>query len=759
MAHYHAMARTRWRDGVNVQAPVDSVNYSTSQSAVTIRDVFRIVWRRIWIILIIVAAAVGTATYISFNTPERWRAQSQIILVQKTPPVYNVGQQQGGSGNLQESAATQVAMLRSYAMAIRTLTYLRNQELEGNITADMYRGLDPEKLLKNMDVAAAEGTNMISIQAEAKSREQARVLADATAEAFVEWKREVASQGALETVYTLEDRVQKAKAQLESAEQREIAFKKNNRMVDVGTEAGARVENYLKRDQEYIQAQQAVEVQEARVAALERELQQANQAIATGTGVRDDSLATSLQQQLTALEIQKAAAATRYRENYPGAGNPAEIDRQIADIKGRLDKALKGTLDNKRPSLASQAAVQDQYNQARLDLAFSRAQLGAASAALSDARGKTAGLPETHLEYAHLAREVELAKGLYTNLQASLNAARLDKDSSTGNVQIAQKAFVPSKPFAPNHLRDILFGLAVGLALAFFALLVLEQGDSKVRSLDDARELVAGPVVGALPRWSTNEMRELKAGNTSLPAHEAYSLARVNLAHALRQGLNGHGEGPQTILITSAVPGEGKSFTAAQMARSLARAGKRVVLVDSDMRRPAQNTLFGTEEPVGLADVLSGKIGLDQALVSSDTTNLILLHSGSPDMNPTDLLSVSDVQALLDDLKQGSDYVIIDSPACSVVADSLLLAPHVDCILHVIGAGHADAAIVRDTTDALSNAGPRMMLFFVNRVPRESSGGYSHYYYYGSSRTNRQTDLVETAAASGAAGEEGDENA
>ncbi|MGQ9808774.1 MAG: GumC family protein [Armatimonadota bacterium] len=717
--------------------------YSAVDTPVTVRDVLGVVWRRLWVILLVTGAALGTAAYVSFTTPPRWRAEAQVILVQRTPAVLP---DQTSGRDLRETISTQVAMLRSYAMAIRTINYLKNKALEGAISEDVLRDLDPEKLVKNLEVGSPEGTDIVQIRVVADSRAKAETLANAICEAFVEWKREVAQQSAADTVNTLEERVATARARLAEAEQKEQDFKRTHRMVDVSAETQAAVEQYLKHDAEVVQAQQEVSVQEARVAELTRRLQAANRAIEQGTGVRDDSLVLSLQQRLNALEMERANAALRIRPGYPGAGSLEEIDAQIADVKKRLAAALQGTLDNKRPSLEGQAGLSQALTAAQLDLRNARARLAAATAARNRARAKTADVPDTSLEYARLARETELAKTLYTTLQRNLSAARLDKDSASGNVQISQYAFVPEKPFEPNHPRNLLFGLAVGLALSFAVVLILEQADTRVRSVDDVRELVPGPVVGALPRWSQSELKELMSGSSTAPVEEAYSLARVNLSLALRQAANGDDKMPQVVLVTSAMPGEGKSLTAAQMARSLARAGNRVILVDADLRRPTQNELFGTAEPVGLADVITGRLTLDEALVAGDTENLTLLHSGTPDRNPTDLFSMPSVPRILEELRKISDIVIVDAPACAVVADALLLAPHVDCILHVVSAGSVERPVVREAAETLAAAGPKLMVFFVNRAPKDRSAAYHRYYYYGDGRRKRVEDRALVAA-------------
>jgi Mrp family chromosome partitioning ATPase len=149
------------------------------------------------------------------------------------------------------------------------------------------------------------------------------------------------------------------------------------------------------------------------------------------------------------------------------------------------------------------------------------------------------------------------------------------------------------------------------------------------------------------------------------------------------------------------------------------------------MRRPSQNRLFNTAEPVGLADVLANGLPLAEALVTSDTENLSILHSGMPVRNPTELISLPQMVETLEALRSEADVVIIDAPACAAMADALLIAPHVDCIFHVIGVGMVDEQLMAQTIAALNAAAPKTMVFFVNRTPKPSRGkSYSSYYSY-----------------------------
>jgi capsular exopolysaccharide synthesis family protein len=227
---------------------------------------------------------------------------------------------------------------------------------------------------------------------------------------------------------------------------------------------------------------------------------------------------------------------------------------------------------------------------------------------------------------------------------------------------------------------------------------------------------------------SRSQISAMHAGDDVPQLIEAFSLARANLALAVRNGTERELWDHQIIMVTSAVSGEGKSVTSAQLALSIARAGKSVILVDADLRRPAQNGLFNTDEPYGLAEVLRGEMDLDEALVTADPSNLWILHSGSATRNPTEIISLPQMERLLGLLRHEADVIVIDTPACCTVADALLLAPHVDCILHVVGAGIVDEGTVQEAAAALNAAQPNTYAFFINRAPRDRNNDYGYYY-------------------------------
>lgn len=732
---------------------MDHGHYLGPPSDASLKDIAAIAWRRKWIILLVMAASLGTTYYLHTRMKPRYRATAQMILVQRTPAASN---SPGAdiAPPMVESPATQEQMIASSEMAFRTVNWLRNESNERKITVEQLLaelGIvdDLETILRNfpleVSVNIPKETNLIEVTVTSHSPTQAAGLANAICNAFIDWKREIAQASVREMIKNLETRAGIAKKRLMAAENREKDFKQRRHLVDVPTQQADMLNRYVQRESEVAALKKDLVTQKARLRSLGARFADANEAIKNGEFVRDDGLVISLQAQLNQLEIDLARAELIFTDEYQGPDGPTHIKARIQDVKERLRKAIQATLDNKRPSLQTQGALLEAYNQAQTELLAMESKYRAAVQMRDELKRETAALPATSLQAARLAREVELARTAYASLQTALNSAAVRIDQVDGNVQTTSPAYEPAHPFEPNLQKNLMTGGLLGVGIAVACALLFEHSDRRLRSVKDVRRMVSGPIIGTLPRMSRRQIRNLVRDEASPLAIEAYGLARANLALAMRNAGYGDPWQNQVILVTSAVPGEGKSVTAAAIARSIARAGKNVILVDADMRRPSQNRLFNTEEPNGLADVLTGEMSVEEALVASDTENLSILHSGHPPRNPTELISRPQMTQTLEALRKEADVVVVDAPACSAVADALLIAPHVDCILYVIGMGQAKEDIVQDTMAALSAAAPKTMVYFVNRAPRERDRYYKYYYaHHQSHRADLRSERMLT---------------
>ena len=698
-------------------------------SDVSFRTVVSIAWRRKWVILAVVALVMGVTVQWTRRQPQMWRANAQMMIIQRMASP-TATPEQSLTNPLMESTSTQIALLESDGMAGRTLAWLKNDAFEKGKATDELGMVEDESIWrdfqKNVRVSAPEGTNIINVQVSLNHPERARALADAICNAFVEWKKELAKQSIEEIKKQLQARAEAAGRQLQEAEQAVARMKRTGAAIDLSTQDQAAVERYVQQESQMAATRQEIAVQQARLRDLEVRLRQLQADVRQGD-IRDDGMVSQLQQQLGQLQTERAKLELRYGPQHP---EMRMVDAQILDVKGRLAKAIESSFDSRRPSVQSASALYEEYKQAQTTLSFKQAELAAAARMRDQFRREAARVPDSTLAYAKAQRDAELARSLYSSAKGSLNAIELSKDIAAGNVQVTSEAITPREPFQPDWARSLTLGTVVALSLAALAALGIEQADRRVRTGHDIRRLIPGPIIGRLPELSRPDARALAGMEAPPLALEVYGMARANMAMAIRASGVEEPWRRHVVMVTSAVPGEGKSVTAAQMARSLARSGRSVLLVDADLRRPTQNRLFGTAEPVGLVEVLTGAIALDEAVVASDTKGLTILHSGQATGNPTELIARREMRELIAAMRDRADVTIIDVPACAVVADALLIAPYVDSILHVVGMGMVDEETMERTLAALNAAAPKTLTFFLNRTQRERSHGYGGRYYY-----------------------------
>ncbi len=694
------------------------VEHASTEAAPTAIGLLSIFWRRLWLIVLILAVSLATAALISKHTPKAWRASAQILLVQRAPMLMT-STQAGATAPMVESIDTQISLLQSREIAVQ---------------AGKIAHVSPDTLQNALTIAPPKETNLLDISVEAPSRQAAALWANSLCIAFVTYKNNVAKGSSLEAINSLQGQTARARQQMDSADQALLMFQKQNHLVDVPTQANAALAQYIARDAEVSTLQEEYSSAQAKANTLSASLAQAKKDINNSTVVRDDTQAQTLQAQLYQLEEKRLETAQRYKAKFPGA--LSSLDAQIADLRKRLQASIKATATSISPQ--SESTLRDQYAQAATDAATAQAKLAAAVQVRNQLKAQTVGLPQVSMTASRLSRSAGDAHTLYDSLETALRQAQLDKDVASGNVQIVQSAFVPQAPFRPDHKRDLLIGGVIGLCISLLAVLLLEQGDRSLRSTQDIRKLASGPVIGVLPMMNRTQHRQLSAGETPPQLLETYNAARVNLALALRLETGADLSDHQIILVSSAVGGEGKSLTAYEMALSFARSGKHVVLVNADMRRPSSVPALRNAKSPGLAEVLSGRATLSEALVDSQTHNLSFLHCGTPVGSPMDLVALPQMRETLQTLRRGADVVIVDTPPSAIVADALLIAPHVDCLLFVIGAGMVDAETVRHSSAALAAAAPKTMAYFINRAPRQSNGSRNDAYVY-----HRQAALSE----------------
>ena len=343
-----------------------------------------------------------------------------------------------------------------------------------------------------------------------------------------------------------------------------------------------------------------------------------------------------------------------------------------------------------------------------------------------------------------LEQEILTNREMYNSLFKKLQEVELSGGKNVWiDASVVEPAGIPSTPVRPNKKMNLLLGIVAGFFLGAGLAYSLEYLDSSLRSLDDVKNYLRIFPLGMVPfveveildqtrqgRWKEQDGTYRSYWNTSensipLYVSEAYRIIRTNLSFgSLDQEL-------KVLQVTSAVKGEGKTTTVANLGISLAQAGLKTLLVDADMRRPSLDRIFGLDGvDQGLSNVLTGGVSWQEVIVPTPIPNLFCLTSGVVPPNPAELLSSKRLKTLIEEFREHYDIVVFDSPPVISVADSSVLASFVDGTLLVARAGFIPRHFTLQAKQAIQNVSGRWAGCILNSVEAHSQPYYHRYYGY-----------------------------
>ena len=378
---------------------------------------------------------------------------------------------------------------------------------------------------------------------------------------------------------------------------------------------------------------------------------------------------------------------------------------------------------------------------------------------------KAADAVEAQLrEYPEAAQET----ADYLMLKQRLQDLVISKATATGNYRVLVEAEVPSAPYAPDPWRAAVLGFAVGLFAGIGLAFLLEQFDTRLRSLEEIAYALRVPNLGRIPRISRREINQNTLVTLTHPdghAAEAFRMVRTNL-----EFLNVD-DGIRSLVVTSCLQGEGKSVAVANLAVSMALAGKKVIVVDGDLRRPRQHQYFGLRNEVGLSTVTTGQTNLAQSLQAVEVAgagpngsstdfaswargadamqHLYVLTSGPLPPNPGEIVAARRFTATIERLQREADLVIVDSPAMLPVGDASSIASSVDGLVFLVDMHLVKRPQLGQASDQLRRL-PCRLLGTVVRGDGHRGGGQGYYgadYTYGYSEGGGKTKKKKSAAS------------
>ena len=391
------------------------------------------------------------------------------------------------------------------------------------------------------------------------------------------------------------------------------------------------------------------------------------------------------------------------------AGQAAAIANALADQLIAASPAIQGR----------QAELQESID---ADLKATQAQITAA---------QTRAQVLTGLDQRTAAQEAELVllEGRLITLRSTYAALLSFASGNASNLlSVIEPAVVPEDPVAPRPLLNTLIAAVLGLLIALGIAWLAEHLNDSIRDSDDVQEVSALSTLGTITQMKgeggRSEIYQLAALLYPRSAvAEAYRTLRTNIEFSSV-------DAPiKTLLVTSAMPGEGKTVTAGNLAVIFAQAGRRVLLVDADLRKPGVHTLFALPNFHGLTTLLRREDASVEAVAQqTEQDGLQVLTTGPLPPNPAELLGSQRMRAVLERLMSGYDLLVVDSPPVQAVADAAILSSFMDGSLFVIDASRSRRRAVRQARETLDRAGARVLGAVLNRVPSKARAGYADYY-------------------------------
>lgn len=398
----------------------------------------------------------------------------------------------------------------------------------------------------------------------------------------------------------------------------------------------------------------------------------------------------SIKARLADLQRQRALLAERYGDKHP---EMVSVTASIQDVSAQLAQEIRKAVDTVRHEYES--AVLEERTLAQ---------------ALTDQQAVATDLDRKSVAYTMLEREAASNRHLYETLLQREKELQVRANSRGNNVRVVERATTPAAASTPNTGRALTLGLLVAFFTAFSLVFALDYLDDTIKSADDITRKLGLPCLGLVPALKRPTGQQLLAERSG-QFGEAIRSLRTSVAFSHVAPGNG------VLLVTSAQPLEGKTTTACSLAAALAHGGAKVLLIDADMRRPSVHRTIGVRAEPGLAEVLSGRTPLAEAVIRLQAPSLWILPAGHTPSNPSELLASGAMENLIQQLHHGPfDWVVVDTPPVLAVTDAAVLARHATGVTFVVGANMTRRRAAERAVETLAIGGPRILGAVLNRV-------------------------------------------
>ena len=669
-------------------------------------DYWRVIRSRKEVILAVTLLVVLTGVAFTLMLPKTYMADARILVREDTMDV-DVFERQVVMGYNPFFMRTQYEMIQSRQILYQVINNLNLQQVWGEELNDDGTPLDREItyriLSRSVKVEQYRDTTLITIQVFRESPEEAAQIANEIASVYRDFRLSSKRREVKRAVEALEQELKKQQDKVDLAEQEVERIRTELGLTIIGQgQQGVRVDKIRLQQLEGDRIASRVEMIQRKAQLDQLESLSGEELMSASAYIVQDQVLATIRAQLIDSEVSLRVMLESYGPNHPEV---KRLQASVDELKIKLASALSGLKKGLR---------------AEYEVALSR--VNALEAELQQARKADIETErESYLPFQRAEREMLVQREILNALRARVAQQGIEMEVPRTPVELVDPAEAPSRPVSPNLILNLILslilGLGAGIGLAYF----IEYLDTSVKTVDDVEHYLSLPVLGVIPQ----KVRPLTEEGPDSPHAEVYRVLKTNMQFA-NKGVSGG-----AYALVSGGVGEGKSTTLFNLAYVCAQLGEKVLIVDSDLRRPVQHTFLKASNRFGLTNVLMRDVPIEETIKTTSIPNLHFLPSGKLPRSSFGLLDSQRMRELIKNLKARYDYVFFDSPPIMGVTDASILASEVDGVMLVVQYRKYPRQISLRAKRMLENVGGNVLGVILNNINilRDDYYYYYHSYY------------------------------
>lgn len=723
---------------------LDNASAAASEHIPAIRQYLRIALRWRYVILGAIVGCALLGLIVTLLMTPKYTATTTVEISRESDQVTNFQgvEREAGIAD-QEFYQTQYGLLKSRALSERVANQLRviddpkffkmfgvsenkpgfqlvnnRYPAAGRIARQRVAG---ELLLKHLGISPTRLSRLVDIEFTSPDPDFSAKVANAWADNFIQTNLERKVQATSYGRNLLQRQLGQLKDKLDESQRQLVSYASAEKIINLPAQSGGDGKTTSERSivaDDLASLNMALSQATADRIQAEARYEQAGRAGASTEALRNIAI-NNLRQKRAELAADYQRLMTQFEPEYPAAkaiqSQIDQLDRSIGREESRVSGSLQADYREAQERERALQAKVDQLKSSYLDLR------------------------RRSIQYNIYQQEVDTNRALYDGLLQRFKEIGVAGGVGVNNISVVDPADVPQKPSSPRLLINLAVSLLAGLGLGALAAFALEQADEAIADPAEVERRLGLPLLGSVPKVEDGTPKEALLDRKS-DLFDAYLAVQTNLAFTTEHGV------PQSFAVTSTRPAEGKSTTALALATTLARAHRKVILVDGDMRSPSVHHLGGVDHDRGLSNFLSGDDNIASMVFPMTDLGFTAMSAGPIPPNAAELLTGNRLSLLIARLLEAYDHVVIDSPPVMGLADAPLIAARVEGVIYAVESHGIRSSLVKTALGRLASANARIIGGVLTKFEaKKAHYGYGYEYGYGYGRDNK----VDKAARGG----------